>query len=319
MDVYICTSNIKCGKHEPRNLEFHTQNIQEWCKSCSEVLYFKKIVTGHKFDANYCEKQKAIKDCKLCEKLIYQEIMSDNIEIRLCSECYQISSGWIESTLIKKHILILYLSWWDANCQCIICNQKLRFKSNCQKWCSNCIIIYTGCRYCLTTNIIFGITEIYNLIKNNIIQIHSKLKAEWILYYQITNLIEIAKGGYGIIYKATWNTRDTNQYKIIAVKRFLNSQNVSKDFLNEVTFYQHYYHKFEYIIKYYGITQDPITKEHMIIMEYTDGGDLHGYLQKNFASITWKDKLAILSDISRGLHFIHKENFIHRDLHSGNI
>ncbi|RIA88449.1 hypothetical protein C1645_826303 [Glomus cerebriforme] len=87
--------------------------------------------------------------------------MSDNIEIRLCSECYQISSGWIESTLIKKHILILYLPWWDAHSSCITCDHPLAIKSNYQgqKWCSNCIIIYTGCRYCLTTNIIFGVID----------------------------------------------------------------------------------------------------------------------------------------------------------------
>jgi hypothetical protein len=35
-------------------------------------------------------------------------------------------------------------------------------------------------------------------------------------------------------------------------------------------------------------------------MEYADGGDLHNYLQKNFKSIMWKDKLAIILDISRG-------------------
>src|SRR5215217_5742343 len=31
--------------------------------------------------------------------------------------------------------------------------------SDCQKYCTHCCIIYIGCRYCLTTNIIFGITD----------------------------------------------------------------------------------------------------------------------------------------------------------------
>ncbi|RIA90652.1 hypothetical protein C1645_769448, partial [Glomus cerebriforme] len=37
-----------------------------------------------------------------------------------------------------------------------ICYVKLKFTSDCQKHCANCYIFYTGCRYCLTTNVIFG-------------------------------------------------------------------------------------------------------------------------------------------------------------------
>ncbi len=32
--------------------------------------------------------------------------------------------------------------------------QDLIFIGDCKKWCSNCFIIYTGCRYRLTTNVI---------------------------------------------------------------------------------------------------------------------------------------------------------------------
>ena len=56
----------------------------------------------------------------------------------------------------------------------------------------------------------------------------------------------------------------------------------------------------DYIIECYGITQDPETKEFMLIMEYANGGNLHNYLQKNFRNITWEQKLDILWDISEG-------------------
>ncbi|RIA87934.1 hypothetical protein C1645_263312 [Glomus cerebriforme] len=140
-------------------LDFCTQNIQEWCSDCSEILHFNQIITNHKFNMNYYEKQNVRKVCKLCKKVIYQKISSNKvIEFRLCSDCYQISSGWKESTSTKP-IPILYLPWWDAVGHCIICDQILKFESDSQKWCSHCIIIYNGCRYCLTTNIIFGITD----------------------------------------------------------------------------------------------------------------------------------------------------------------
>ncbi|CAB5375094.1 unnamed protein product [Rhizophagus irregularis] len=54
-------------------------------------------------------------------------------------------------------------------------------------------------------------------------------------------------------------------------------------------------------------------------MQYASEGDLHKYLQKEFTEIDWKTKIIILEYISRGLFTIHDENFIHRDLHSGNI
>ena len=77
---------------------------------------------------------------------------------KLCSNCYLISSGWIKSTLTKKLIPVVYLPWWHNVSNCDTCNSKLIYTSNCQKYCRNCLIFYTGCRYCLTTNIIFGLT-----------------------------------------------------------------------------------------------------------------------------------------------------------------
>ena len=55
-----------------------------------------------------------------------------------------------------------------------------------------------------------------------------------------------------------------------------------------------------FVIKCYGITQDPETKEFMLIMEYANGGNLHDYLQKNFINVTWNEKLRILQEISVG-------------------
>src|SRR5579859_7435255 len=73
------------------------------------------------------------------------------------------------------------------------------------------------------------------------------------------------------------------------------------------------------ICDYFGITQDPITKDFIIIMPYYDSGDLINYLTKDFYNINWKIKLDKLWDIAIGLEQIHEKDIIHRDLHSGNI
>ncbi|POG60234.1 kinase-like domain-containing protein [Rhizophagus irregularis DAOM 181602=DAOM 197198] len=47
--------------------------------------------------------------------------------------------------------------------------------------------------------------------------------------------------------------------------------------------------------------------------------NLREYLQQNYNKPTWKENINITFEIVRALYFIHKENAIHRDLHSGNI
>jgi hypothetical protein len=78
-------------------------------------------------------------------------------KFKLCSDCYIIFSDYIESPT-KKSILVTYIPWWHSIGSCDACNTALIFTSDCQKYCKKCLIFYIGCRYCLTTNIIFGLT-----------------------------------------------------------------------------------------------------------------------------------------------------------------
>jgi len=56
---------------------------------------------------------------------------------------------------------------------------------------------------------------------------------DWIPYSQIKCLTEIARGGFGIIYKAFMLNPNSNQIVLVAIKRFLNSR-ISETLLNEV-------------------------------------------------------------------------------------
>ncbi|RIA83790.1 kinase-like domain-containing protein [Glomus cerebriforme] len=371
LDIYITKHETRIATNDSRIetnnsfglTNFHTRNIQEWCEYCSEVSYFRQVVPN---DLSFNPSRKT--DCELCGKLISQLSLLKYG----CSDCYLISFGWIESTLNKNtNIPILCLPYWDNYKKCIVCSpsHELRcISSDCQKYCLSCYTTYIGCRYCLTTNIIFfGITDqsqcrkckrisfididiakvntgninidgfaasiikinsnlianmnlvnqncnpldIYRIINNNNRALIPIIK--YILYSQIKNLKEIARGGFGIIYKATWlDSID------VAIKKFHNSQIIDKYFLNELSSLNQFY-SLDHIICYHGITQDPVEEEYMLIMEYANGGTLHNYLQKKFANITWHDKLTILFEIASGLSNIHRRNFIHRDFHSGNI
>ncbi|PKY28332.1 hypothetical protein RhiirB3_444440, partial [Rhizophagus irregularis] len=468
-----------------RNIKYNTCLLKNFNYS-DDVIYL---------DAHIEYENTGIK----CVKYFKRVTMLSGGYFEPCSCCYKIFSGWVGST---SPISILHLPWWDISNNCVVCNQALEFKTDYQKWCSYCIIIYTGCRHCLTTNIIFGVTgesqckkckrislititikmikikkkylkintnsykqisnytnntgkisdplklyefikklnlfplnpficwssysQITSLLGNNVnsfkpnlpimfipfnneedkchycgkkysitylfeqkycsfcLYLHIKFtentkytikdmyacdiyiqksqkwseisttilffdkiftnnnsfyvdgkiidnrkdcklcgkliyeqtsidskyklcsncykisfeyefdyhstkpKIKWVSYSQINILKKIAEGGFGIIYKALING------DVVVIKKILNSQEPNKYFLNELkSLYQCYDNKFECIIKCHGITKDPITKELMFIMKYANGGDLHNYLQENFAEITWKKKLHI--------------------------
>src|SRR3984957_21149124 len=55
----------------------------------------------------------------------------------------------------------------------------------------------------------------------------------------------------------------------------------------------------------------------LVLMKFN--ADLRKYLQQNHDKLTWKERIRIANEIIINLYFIHKENAIHRDLHSGNI
>ncbi|GBB83327.1 hypothetical protein RclHR1_10050010, partial [Rhizophagus clarus] len=140
----------------------------------------------------------------------------------------------------------------------------------------------------------------------------------FIPFSQFTDIEEITKGGYVIIYKATW----LNNNETVILKRFENSKkNNGKYFLNELKACQHCFRDYnDRIIKTYGFSKDPELEDYILVIKYASGGDLHKYLQKSFTDITWnRQKLRILWQISKGLECIHINKFVHRDFHSGNI
>src|ERR1044072_7116227 len=80
-----------------------------------------------------------------------------------------------------------------------------------------------------------------------------------------------------------------------------------------------FFNSLRHLNKYYGITQNPITKDFIIIMKYYQLGSLRDYLTKNFYSIKWKNKLIILGSTVEGLRHLHNQKIVHRDSHSENI
>ena len=64
------------------------------------------------------------------------------------------------------------------------------------------------------------------------------------------------------------------------------------------------------------MTQDPNTKDYMMVLQYCEDGSLRNYLNK---SIDYETKIRNLSEFSQGLLDIHNAGMVHKDLHSGNL
>ncbi|RHZ46804.1 hypothetical protein Glove_606g174 [Diversispora epigaea] len=154
---------------------------------------------------------------------------------------------------------------------------------------------------------------------------------EWISYNRFKNIKEIAKGGFGTIYKAKWIYGPIESWDVenqwwkrwgqqdVALKKFSNSfASLNEEFLNEITIHLKT-SKDLASLRFYGITQDPETNEYIMVLEYMRGGNLRDYLKNNFNNINWKIKLGLLKELASKLKNIHELDIIHHDFHPGNI
>lgn len=56
-----------------------------------------------------------------------------------------------------------------------------------------------------------------------------------------------------------------------------------------------------------------------MVMKHCTNGNLVSFLEKNHINLTWSERYRLSIEVAKGLEFLHKSGFHHRDLHSGNI
>src|SRR5436853_236549 len=57
----------------------------------------------------------------------------------------------------------------------------------------------------------------------------------------------------------------------------------------------------------------------MMIIQFTDKGNLRSILSNDFKNILWKDKIYLLCLAAQDLENLHELGYLHKDFHSGNI
>ncbi|GET02080.1 kinase-like domain-containing protein [Rhizophagus clarus] len=209
----------------------------------------------------------------------------------------------------------------------------------CEKYCKRCCKEYTDINYkwCKQCQIISftnwsGNEKIDKLIKE-IQQYNHYLAFEWIPYDQFAGVQEISKGGFSTIYSAIWKNGPLNYNenigkwarepdKLVALKCLFNSQSLNDKFLSKIKSYLvNDFEKSGRILKMYGLTQNPITKDYVFVLQFTEGGNFNYWINTNNNSkyFNWLIKLKVLDNTIKGLDEIHQKKMVHSDLHTGNI
>ncbi|GBB93938.1 hypothetical protein RclHR1_02260003 [Rhizophagus clarus] len=202
--------------------------------------------------------------------------------------------------------------------------------------CKECLKIHedlNGCLSCNSKRFPSGNEDIDRLIQENQLLVRRYGLLEWIPYDRFTNINYIAEGGSAKVYSATWidgqikkwsqlsNSWRRNGSTVFALKVLNDSENISEDFLNEINFFNEV-SGYMCVIKCFGITQDPITYDYALVlqyMQYMENGDLRRYLKRTVNTLTWKQRMSNIYDICLALDNIHKHRLMHKDLHPGNI
>ncbi|GBC09329.1 hypothetical protein RclHR1_08770008 [Rhizophagus clarus] len=218
---------------------------------------------------------------------------------------------------------------------------KIKYNEGTRRICENCnqeCLAKLFCEYCVQnylkanfSNWTSGNNDIDNLIQRcqSETLLPSKI-IEWIPYNNLQNIKYLTKGGFSNIYTADWidggyEEWDSKELKLIrfgrqkvVLKGLEDVESANQRWFEEAKSHFTISNKWPTIIPCYGITQNPSNGSYMLVIDIADT-DLRNYLQQAQNQLKWKERIKIARVISLALYVIHRENAIHRDLHSGNI
>jgi hypothetical protein len=125
---------------------------------------------------------------------------------------------------------------------------------------------------------------------------------------------KIGEGQFGEVFRANW--RKGRKTIPIAIKK-LHIRGVTSTVQREIEAMKTLRNL--YIVTLYGISQDPITNELLIVTELMENGDLKSWLKRLPKLPTYSTLLGFAKGISSGMVYLEIRNYVHRDLACRNI
>ena len=132
-------------------------------------------------------------------------------------------------------------------------------------------------------------------------------------YYELQKVI--GEGAYGIVYLGI-NKKTGEKVAIKTIDKVKISNLKSKEYImNEIDILKKCYHP--NIVRLLDHFED---KDYIyIVLEYIEGGTLRDYFEKELYDFTEEQAANIMSQIAKGIKYLHKYGIIHRDLKPNNI
>ncbi|KAI8911156.1 kinase-like domain-containing protein [Gorgonomyces haynaldii] len=121
----------------------------------------------------------------------------------------------------------------------------------------------------------------------------------------------LGRGGFGVVYKGTFNGETVAIKKLNQVAL---SRGVVDALLKEASIMKQLFHP--RIVTVYGVGED--QGQWLLVMEYLQGKSLYEYIQ-NEHPLTQSERLRVAADISVAMAYLHHKRIIHRDLKSSNV
>ncbi|XP_022919598.1 serine/threonine-protein kinase 4-like [Onthophagus taurus] len=121
---------------------------------------------------------------------------------------------------------------------------------------------------------------------------------------------KIGEGSFGSVYKSIH--KETNQ--ILAIKQVAVDSDL-QEIIKEISIMQQCHSP--YIVKYYGSFFKDTTL--WIVMEYCSLGSVSDIIKLRKKTLTEDEIACILSDVLKGLEYLHRKKMIHRDIKAGNV
>ncbi|RHZ54996.1 hypothetical protein Glove_421g71 [Diversispora epigaea] len=196
---------------------------------------------------------------------------------------------------------------------CLNCGYPLSDKS----WCQSCEGQKLQQRF---NNWSSGNQFVDNFIQSSQLKpLNQNAYLSWIPYDDLIQVRYMANGGFSAVYSALWDHFETGQVVDVVLKRLHNGRTSDPEFLREqIAMFIYAASRKSSVIRCYGMTLHP-TEGYMLVMERGEEGDLRSYLRENHSALLWSDKVHMIRDIAKSLEVLHSREFVHGDLHTGNI
>ncbi|TPX36160.1 hypothetical protein SmJEL517_g01652 [Synchytrium microbalum] len=134
--------------------------------------------------------------------------------------------------------------------------------------------------------------------------------------YELRELL--GRGGFGFVHKAISKCRGSYGREVaikLIDKKLMKASNMTRRVANEVEVHWQLHHSS--VLELYNYFED--TQYVYLVMELCKQGELYRYIQKRKQPLSEPEARHVLSQITRGLMYLHANGIIHRDLKLSNL